>query len=68
MFTNQERRMTNDFFLNLLDMGTEWTPKGNHENEGRDRKTKAVKWTATRVDLMFGSLSPAPRLLENWRP
>jgi catalase-peroxidase len=57
VFTKQEGKLTNDFFLNLLDMGTEWTPKGNNEYEGRDRKTKAVKWTATRVDLIFGSHS-----------
>jgi catalase-peroxidase len=57
VFTKQEGKLTNDFFLNLLDMSTEWTPKGNNEYEGRDRKTKAVKWTATRVDLIFGSHS-----------
>jgi len=57
VFTKQEGKLTNDFFLNLLDMGTEWKPKGNNEYEGIDRKTKAVKWTATRVDLIFGSHS-----------
>jgi catalase-peroxidase len=57
VFTKQEGKLTNDFFLNLLDMSTEWTPKGNNEYEGRDRKTKAVKWTASRVDLIFGSHS-----------
>ncbi|AMN38798.1 catalase/peroxidase HPI [Rhodoplanes sp. Z2-YC6860] len=57
VFTKQEGKLTNDFFLNLLDMGTEWKPKGNNEYEGIDRKTKAVKWTASRVDLIFGSHS-----------
>ena len=57
VFTKQEGKLTNDFFVNLLDMGTEWKPKGNNEYEGIDRKTKAVKWTATRVDLIFGSHS-----------
>jgi hypothetical protein len=43
--------LTNDFFVNLLDMGTQWKPAGDNLYEGRDRKTKALKWTATRVDL-----------------
>ena len=47
--------MTNDFFVNLLDMGTVWSPAGDNAYEGRDRKTNALKWTATRVDLIFGS-------------
>ena len=49
--------LTNDFFVNLLDMSTEWPPAGDNAYEGRDRKTKAVKWTGTRVDLIFGSHS-----------
>jgi catalase-peroxidase len=57
VFTKKVGTLTNDFFLNLLDMGTEWTAAGENAYEGRDRKTKAVKWTATRVDLIFGSHS-----------
>jgi len=54
--------LTNDFFVNLLDMGTQWQPAGSDGvHEGRDRKTNGVKWTGTRVDLIFGSHSPAPR-------
>jgi len=54
VFTNKPGTLTNDFFVNLLDMGTEWSAAGD-TYEGRDRKTKAVKWTGTRVDLIFGS-------------
>ena len=57
VFTKQTGKLTNDFFVNLLDMGTEWSPAGDGVYEGRDRKTKAVKWTGTRVDLIFGSHS-----------
>ncbi len=49
--------LTNDFFVNLLDMSTDWSPAGDNLYEGRDRKTKSVKWTATRADLIFGSHS-----------
>jgi catalase-peroxidase len=51
--------LTNDFFANLLDMSTEWRPSASAENvfEGRDRATGEVKWTATAVDLVFGSNS-----------
>jgi catalase-peroxidase len=49
--------LTNEFFTNLLDMGTEWKATGDNSYEGHDRKTKAAKWTATRVDLIFGSHS-----------
>ena len=50
--------LTNDFFVNLLDMSTDWQPAGSDGvYEGRDRKTKAVKWNGTRVDLIFGSHS-----------
>ena len=57
-FTKQPGTLTNDFFVNLLDMGTQWQPAGaDGVYEGRDRKTNAVKWTGTRVDLIFGSHS-----------
>jgi catalase-peroxidase len=65
VFTNKPETLTNDFFVNLLDMGTEWQPVGSgDEYEGRDRKTKAVKWTGTRVDLIFGSHSQLRALAE----
>ncbi len=59
VFTQRSEALTNDFFVNLLDMGTEWTPVSKDADvfEGRDRKTGAVKWTGTRVDLIFGSNS-----------
>ncbi|MEQ1586701.1 MAG: catalase/peroxidase HPI [Cyclobacteriaceae bacterium] len=59
VFTKRPEALTNDFFLNLLDMGITWkaTSDAQTEFEGRDRKTGAVKWTATRVDLVFGSNS-----------
>src|SRR5689334_14037452 len=58
VFTKQPETLTNDFFVNLLDMGTQWQPAGSDGvYEGRDRKTNAVKWTGTRVDLIFGSHS-----------
>jgi catalase-peroxidase len=58
VLTKQPGKLTNDFFLNLLDMSTEWQPAGSDGvYEGRDRKTKQVKWTGTRVDLIFGSHS-----------
>ena len=57
VFTKQPEKLTNDFFVNLLDMSTEWQPSADNVYEGRDRKTKAVKWTGTRVDLIFGSHS-----------
>jgi len=62
-FTNKPGTLTNDFFVNLLDMGTEWQPAGS-EYEGRDRKTKTVKWTGTRVDLIFGSHSQLRAIAE----
>src|SRR6266498_2927571 len=56
VFTGKPGTLTNDFFVNLLDMGTQWQPAGSDGTyEGRDRKTNAVKWTGTRVDLIFGS-------------
>ncbi len=59
VFTDRPETLSNDFFVNLLDMGTEWAPSESDENvyEGRDRATGAVKWTATAVDLVFGSNS-----------
>jgi len=59
VFTKTPGKLTNDFFVNLLDMNTEWQPLAGQEGvyEGRDRKTKQVKWTGTRVDLIFGSHS-----------
>ena len=58
VFTKQPGKLTNDFFVNLLDMSTEWQPpNADGVYEGRDRKTKAVKWTGTSVDLIFGSHS-----------
>jgi catalase-peroxidase len=57
VFTSKPGTLTNDFFVNLLDMGTEWSPAGDNTYQGRDRKTKAAKWTGTRVDLIFGSHS-----------
>jgi len=57
VFTSKVGVLSNDFFVNLLDMGTEWksTSPAQEEFEGRDRKSGAVKWTGTRVDLVFGS-------------
>ncbi|MCP1418476.1 catalase-peroxidase [Pseudomonas laurylsulfativorans] len=57
VFTQRPEALTNDFFTNLLDMGVEWKPVSDaqQEFEGRDRKSGAVKWTGTRVDLVFGS-------------
>jgi catalase-peroxidase len=59
VFTKQPGTLTNDFFVNLLDMRTEWQPSGSSEGvyEGKDRKTKELKWTATPVDLIFGAHS-----------
>ena len=57
VFTKEPGKLTNDYFVNLLDMSTEWQPSGENAYEGRDRKSKAVKWSATRVDLIFGSHS-----------
>jgi catalase-peroxidase len=66
VFTRRPEALTNDFFVNLLDMGTEWKATTPAEDvfEGRDRKTGAVKWTATRVDLVFGSNSQLRALAE----
>jgi catalase-peroxidase len=66
VFTNRPLTLTNDFFVNLLDMGTQWQPSAGSEGvyEGRDRKTNQVKWTGTRVDLLFGSHSQLRALAE----
>jgi catalase-peroxidase len=69
VFTSKPGTLSNDFFVNLLDMSTQWQPS-NHSNgsgevyEGRDRKTNQVKWTGTRVDLIFGSHSQLRALAE----
>ena len=57
VFTQRAGQLTNDFFVNLVDMGTEWKPTGDNAYEGRCRKTGTVKWTGSRVDLVFGSNS-----------
>jgi len=57
VFTDREGELTNDFFVNLTDMNYTWKPAGDNLYEIRDRKTNEVKWTATRVDLVFGSNS-----------
>jgi len=65
VFTKRLETLTNDFFVNLLDMRTEWQPASSDGvYEGRDRKTKEVKWTGTRVDLIFGSHSQLRALAE----
>ena len=66
VFTTRPESLTNDFFVNLLDMATEWKPVSEDLElfEGRDRKTGEVKWTATRVDLVFGSNSQLRSLAE----
>ncbi len=66
VLTNRPGTLTNDFFVNLLDMGTVWKPvsDANDVFEGRDRKSGAVKWTGTRVDLVFGSNSQLRALAE----
>jgi catalase-peroxidase len=57
VFTNRPETLTNDFFMNLLDMGTEWTGASEAKDvfEGHDRESGDLKWTGTRVDLVFGS-------------
>ena len=66
VFTQRPEALTNDFFVNLLDMGTEWKPASEAADvfEGRERKTGAHKWTGTRVDLVFGSNSQLRALAE----
>jgi catalase-peroxidase len=66
VFTLRPGKLTNDFFVNLLDMGVEWKPTAHTQDvfEGRDRKTGKVKWTGTRVDLIFGSDSQLRAIAE----
>ena len=69
VFTNRPETLTNDFFVNLLDMSTQWQPSAQSNGsgavyEGRDRKTGTVKWTATRADLLFGSNSQLRAIAE----
>jgi catalase-peroxidase len=66
VFTKRPGTLTNDFFVNLLDMSTQWQPSAGAEGvyEGRDRKTNEVKWTGTRADLVFGSNSELRALAE----
>ncbi len=66
VFTNQPETLTNDFFVNLLDMSTTWRATSEDEDmfEGRDRATGKLKWTATRIDLIFGSNSQLRALAE----
>jgi catalase-peroxidase len=66
VFTKRPETLTNDFFVNLLDMSTQWQPSASSEAvyEGRDRKTSEVKWTSTRADLIFGSHSQLRALAE----
>ena len=66
VFTERPQTLTNDFFVNLLDMGTEWHPSSSQENvyEGRDRGTGEMRWTATSVDLVVGSHSQLRALAE----
>ncbi|MCW8858946.1 MAG: catalase-peroxidase, partial [Deltaproteobacteria bacterium] len=66
VFTKRPEALTNDFFVNLLDMGTAWKPSSKEEElfEGRDRKSGELKWTGTRIDLVFGSNSILRALAE----
>jgi catalase-peroxidase len=64
VFTQRAGQLTNDFFVNLVDMSTAWKRNGDNRYEGRDRKSGAVKWTATRVDLAFGSNSQLRAIAE----
>jgi catalase-peroxidase len=66
VFTKRPEALTNDFFVNLLDMSTTWKATAGDDGvfEGRDRKTGALKWTGTRVDLIFGSNSQLRALAE----
>ena len=66
VFTNRPETLTNDFFVNLLDMSTKWEPSSRYDGvyEGRDRSTGKTKWTGTRVDLLFGSNSELRAIAE----
>ena len=66
IFTDRPETLSNDFFVNLLDMATEWKPKADEKGvyEGYDRKSGALRWTGTRVDLIFGSHSQLRAIAE----
>ena len=64
VFTHRPGQLSTDFFVNLVDMSTAWRPSGDNAFEGRDRNTGALKWTASRVDLVFGSNSQLRALCE----
>ncbi len=66
VFTNRPETLTNDFFVKLLDMNTKWEPSSTSEGvyDGRDRATGKIKWTGTRVDLLFGSNSQLRAIAE----
>jgi catalase-peroxidase len=64
VITDKPRVLSTDFFVNLLDMRTYWKQTGDNAYEGRDRKSDQVKWTATRVDLIFGSNAQLRALAE----
>ncbi len=66
VFTDRPQTLTNDFFVNLLDMSTQWHPRGGEQGvyEARDRKSGAVRWTGTRVDLIFGAHSQLRAIAE----
>ena len=64
VFTTRPGQLTNDVFVNLVDMGVEWKPIDEDHYEARDRKTGQVKWTGTRVDLVFGSNSQLRAIAE----
>ena len=64
VFTKRPGILSNDFFVNLLDMGTVWKPTADGRYDGRDRATGEEKWSATRVDLIFGSNSQLRALAE----
>ncbi|MFA9496680.1 MAG: catalase-peroxidase, partial [Candidatus Bathyarchaeota archaeon] len=66
VFTNQPEKLTNDFFVNLLDMSTTWNASSDDDGvfEGRDRETGELRWIGTRVDLIFGSNSQLRAITE----
>jgi len=66
VFTHRKEALTNDFFVNILDLGIKWRATSDEQDlfEGRDRKTGQVKWTGTRVDLIFGSNSELRAIAE----
>jgi catalase-peroxidase len=68
VFTDRPGQLTNDFFVNLIDMGTMWSSVGEEEDvfEGRDRVTGELKWKATRVDLVFGANSQLRAIAEEY--